>query len=488
MLKKSSDETAEVIIQKLKEEIHQHQQVEKALTESERKLVTLMNNLPGMAYRCHGDENYTIEFASKGTMALLGCTASELIGSRITNTFRKLVHPEDRDNNQLLIEAAFKERRSFELFYRLRTAKNQIKWVWDRGEGVFSKEGKLLALEGFITDISAHKTVEMELRAENKLLKSSNSDRYKFMDIVGKSTAMQKVYELIIKAATSKASVIVYGESGTGKELVAKAIHNLSNRQTKQFVPVNCGAIPKNLMESEFFGHHKGAFSGAYNNKLGYLDMADGGTLFLDELGEISLDMQVKLLRVLDGEGFMPVGSNTVKKPDVRIIAATNRDMKLLMAEGQIREDFYYRIHILPISLPSLRERKEDIPLLVEHFIKMHNSGKEYSDIPINLLMVLKNQDYPGNIRELRNVVDRYVTLGEIDVNEKKPLRKADVNADFSDDPESTNLKVAINKFEKKFILRLLHHFNWRKGKTAEKMGVTARTLQRKLKQYHIKQ
>jgi len=182
------------------------------------------------------------------------------------------------------------------------------------------------------------------------------------------------LYELILKAAVTDANVIVYGESGTGKEMVAGAIHEMSDRKGKKFVPVHCGAIPENLMESEFFGYKKGAFTGANADKSGYFDIADGGTLFLDEMGEISLNMQVKLLRVLESKEYTPVGANQVKHSDVRIIAATNRNLREQIDKGLMREDFFYRIHILPINLPSLRKRREDIPLLVDYFIKWQNA------------------------------------------------------------------------------------------------------------------
>ncbi len=188
---------------------------------------------------------------------------------------------------------------------------------------------------------------------------------------------MQEVYELILKAAATNANAIIYGESGTGKELVARAIHRLNNRKEGRFIPVNCGAIPENLLESEFFGYRKGAFTGAAADKEGYLDLADGGTLFLDELGEIGPNLQVKLLRVLEGGGYSAVGGRDVKKPDVRIIAATNRDLKAQVNRGLMREDFFYRVHIIPIQLPSLRERREDIPLLIEHFMQSEGDAEE---------------------------------------------------------------------------------------------------------------
>ncbi len=187
-------------------------------------------------------------------------------------------------------------------------------------------------------------------------------------NIIGGSRAMQRVYELIIQAA-APASVIIYGESGTGKELVARAIHDMSDRRAHNFVTVNCGAIPENLFESEFFGYRKGAFTGAQTNKKGFLDIADGGTLFLDEVGELTLNMQIKLLRVLEGGNFIPLGSNHSKTSDLRIVAATNRNLPEMVATGAMRDDFFYRIYVIPVHLPALMERKEDLPLLIKHLI-----------------------------------------------------------------------------------------------------------------------
>ncbi len=214
------------------------------------------------------------------------------------------------------------------------------------------------------------KEKEAVLRRENILLKSSMQKRYGFGNIVGKSEAMQRVYNLIVEAANSDANVILYGESGTGKELVARAIHEMSTRRERKFVSVNCGAIPEHLLESEFFGHKKGAFTGAYADKKGFMDIADKGTLFLDEIGEIQMHMQVKLLRAIEGNGYTPVGDTRIIKPDIRIIAATSRDLAEQVNQGKMRKDFFYRVHIIPINLPPLRQRKDDIPLLIQHFLK----------------------------------------------------------------------------------------------------------------------
>jgi PAS domain S-box-containing protein len=321
-------------------DITEKKRAENALIESERRLSTLMNNLPGIAYRCKADESFTMEFASQGSKRLLGFDPQELL-EKGTNAFPRIVLPEDRENMLKLVRESVAEKRPFSFIYRIRTAGGDVRWVWEQGEGVFDDDDRLVALEGFISDVTAYKEVELDLRKENVRLLSSISERYRFGDIIGKSQKMQEVYDLILKAAASNANVIIFGESGSGKELVARAIHKLSDRQDGAFVPVNCGAIPKELMEREFFGHMKGAFTGASSDKGGFLDSADGGTLFLDEIGEIPQNMQVKLLRVLDHAAYSPLGGIKLVKGDFRVVAATNRDLVKLVKDGRMREDFF---------------------------------------------------------------------------------------------------------------------------------------------------
>ena len=355
------------------------------------------------------------------------------------------------------------------------------------------------------TDITARKEAEQALlenheylQKENIRLRSSIRERYRFCDIIGKSQGMQEVYEFILQAAATQANVIIYGESGTGKELVAKAIHETSDRSQKGFVTVNCGAIPETLMESEFFGYKKGAFTGANMDKNGYLDEADGGTLFLDEVGEIGLNMQVKLLRAIAGDGYTPVGSNTIKNADVRIVAATNRNLRELVRRGVMREDFFYRIHILPIYLPPLRERKDDLPLLVDHFMKLYD--KNHPPLPANIVEALLNYNWPGNIRELQNVLYRYLTLKRLDftgapttghehmekllpqVHDSMPIstspgiyseRPSQISQDDGDLRLEENLKL----MERDHILKALSENNWHRGRTADALGINRKTL-----------
>lgn len=331
---------------------------------------------------------------------------------------------------------------------------------------------------------------EAHLREENIRLKESFKGPNQFCNIIGKSKVMHEVYETILKAALSNARVIIYGESGTGKELVAKTIHDLSSRGSRNFVTVNCGAIPKNLVESEFFGYKKGAFTGADTDNPGYLDVADGGTLFMDEVGELDLSMQVKLLRAIEGGGYTPIGSREIKKPDVRIISATNKDLKVCVEKGTIREDFYYRIHIIPIHLPSLRERKEDISLLVYHFLKEYSDDGNIHSIPENIMKSMQRYDWPGNVRELQSAIHRYITLKEIDFMEIPQFKRDDPDIILEDiiiqNNRDVELRMIMESFEKKIIRSALERHRWHKTKVASILGIDRKTLFRKMKNYEI--
>lgn len=335
--------------------------------------------------------------------------------------------------------------------------------------------------------IAVRKKVQ-SLRNENIKLKSTMRDRYRLGSIIGKSSAMQEVYEFIYKAAASDAHVIIYGESGTGKELVARAIHDMSKRCKTGIIPVNCGAIPENLLESEFFGHKKGAFTGANINKHGYLDIADGGSLFLDEVGEISPSIQVKLLRAIEGNGYTPLGSSELRHSDIRIIAATKKNLMNLVENGLMREDFFYRIHILPITLPPLRNRKEDIPLLVEHFLKLHGNHDMSSVMTGSIMDQLVEHAWPGNVRELENTIQRYLTLNNLNFmpqisnileeNTQKHKNMVVPIHSYSDTSEITQEKGAI--------LKTLQDNQWNRSKAASLLGMSRNTLYRKMKYYNL--
>jgi len=332
-------------------------------------------------------------------------------------------------------------------------------------------------------DLTRQKRMEQEkeqLIHENTVLKKTMRDRYKFGDIVGRSPEMQMVYELISKAAVSKYPVIITGESGTGKELVAQSIHSLQHTHNEPFVTVNCGAVTESLFEREFFGHRKGAFTDAVRDEPGFFDAAHGGTLFLDEIGELPLAMQVKLLRVLESGEYTPVGDATSKKADVRIVSATNRDLAEWVRQGNFRQDLFYRIQVIEINLPPLRERREDIRLLIEDILKRNNADSKVADLSAELREMLFHYDWPGNVRELINTIQRYLATDSVSLSGKpKP--------DFGKEMSSANgLQNAVETLEKKIIGETLDKTNWHRGETAELLKIPRRSLQRKMQKYAL--
>jgi PAS domain S-box-containing protein len=373
-------------------------------------------------------------------------------------------------------------------------------WASLYSRPVYDDSGKLTFIEGIIADVT-EKIRAMEalhergeyLRKENIRLRSNIKDRYKFGNIVGKSPAMQEVYELILRAAATDVNVIIYGESGTGKELVARAIHDMSDRKGKRFVSVNCGAIPQNLLESEFFGYKKGAFTGAINDKGGYLDLADEGTLFLDELGEMDLNIQAKLLRAVEGGGYTPVGDTKERRPNIRIIAATNRDLQEHVKNGLMREDFYYRVHIIPITLAPLRNRREDIPLLIDHFLKIYGYEEDLPPLTGTVLEKMMRYDWLGNVRELENTLHRYATLKKLDflgTSSKEQVESLPPSGSLSFDPKETSPKLRdfVAGLEKKYIIELLEQYQWNRSKVASILGISRRYLFTKMRNFGINQ
>jgi len=356
------------------------------------------------------------------------------------------------------------------------------------------RAGALMGMRGILFDLTAIRKAEEALRAseaqlrqENLRLRSSLKDVGRLGRIIGKSPAMHEVYQVILKAAASSANVIIYGESGTGKELVAHTIHELSDRNHRAFVPVNCGAIPESLLESEFFGHKKGAFTGAHRDKPGFLAEADGGTLFLDEIGEINPNLQVKLLRAIEGGGYTPIGSSETIVPDLRIIAATNRNLTEEVRQGNLRDDFFYRIHIIPVHLPPLRARPEDIPLLIQHFLQTLSDSETLPVMPEHAIQAMMGREWPGNVRELQNAVHRFITLNSVesaDTASLAPAHKARTAIPPLD--PTLSLKAAMAHFEKQYLLQMLEAHQWHRARVASLLGIDRRTLFRKMKGHGI--
>jgi PAS domain S-box-containing protein len=465
-------------------DVTQIKHAERQVLQSERRLSTLMSNLPGMAYRIAiSEKSWRVDFVSEGCRQIFGREPSFFIG-RSLSELKSLIHPDDLERLLETSRLAVNERKPFECEYRILTASEETKWVFDKAEVLSPDVVGVVSIEGFMADFTVFKSMEEKLRNENSLLRSTIRDRYKFKNIIGNCQAMQDVFELIVKAATSDDNVFVYGESGTGKELVAQAIHDTSDRKDKNFIAVNCAAIPESLIESEFFGTAKGAFTGANADKKGYLEAADGGTLFLDEIGDISPNLQVKLLRAIDGGGFSPVGSRRVVRPNLRIIAASNKDLQLLVGTNNIRQDFFFRIHVIPIHLPPLRERGDDLFILINHFFKGYGSSHSIASLSGEELETLKSHHWPGNIRELQNVLRRFLAMKNLNFMQIPGLqRKTEAQVfDSSIETNGHDLKDTMIQVEKKVILKALDQARWNKSKAAKELGVSRKTLFRKMK------
>jgi formate hydrogenlyase transcriptional activator len=311
------------------------------------------------------------------------------------------------------------------------------------------------------------------------------SDQRRFEQVIGKSPALESVLEQVERVAPTDSTVLIHGETGTGKELIARAVHNLSSRCGRAFVKLNCAAIPLDLLESELFGHEKGAFTGAIAQKIGRFEMADKGTLFLDEVADIPPALQPKLLRVLQEQEFERLGSTRTHQVDVRLVAATNRDLAKMVKRGEFRIDLYYRLNVFPVALPPLRERSEDIPALVAHFVDLYSRrmGKQIDEIPAETLSSLSSYQWPGNIRELQNMIERAVILSNEGVL-PNPLPKAEAQ-DAIMPPTTTTLRDS----ERDLILRTLNSVGWviggRKG-AAAKLGLKRTTLIHKMQKLGI--
>jgi DNA-binding NtrC family response regulator len=328
---------------------------------------------------------------------------------------------------------------------------------------------------------------QRELFRENRALRRELDRRYSFSEIVGTSEALQSVFRLVEKVAATTTNILINGESGTGKELIARAIHHNSPRAERPFVAINCGALPETLLESELFGHTKGAFTGATASKTGLLRAAEGGTVFLDEIGEVTPAMQVRLLRAVQEHEVTPVGATAPVRFDARIICATNRDLEKEVSEGRFREDLFYRLNVIEIHLPPLRERREDIPLLVRHFIAATAREQGQAEKPISreAMSALINYKFPGNVRELQNAVERAFTLSgaEIDLDSLPPrIRESAGDAAAVRDPDG--LRPTLAEIERRYILETLASVNQDKARAANVLGIDLSTLYRKLKRY----
>jgi DNA-binding NtrC family response regulator len=322
---------------------------------------------------------------------------------------------------------------------------------------------------------------QYELRVENIYYREEEEKRFNFDEIIGKSKAIKRVLEMVKSVSVTPATVLITGESGTGKELIARAIHKNSPGNKNPFVVVNCVAFSSHLLESELFGHEKGAFTGAISKRIGRFEMAKGGTIFLDEIGEVDPVIQTKLLRFLQEKEFERVGSSKSIKVDVRILSATNLDLKKKAEDNNFRQDLYYRLNVFNIEVPPLRERKEDIPLLVEHFIHKYDKilNKKVEEISPPAMELLLNYDYPGNIRELENILERSMIMAKNNIMDETYFA-------FINKENFSEKKGTLKEVEKELIIKFLIQNKSNRTKTAELLGISRRSLQNKIKEYQI--
>jgi DNA-binding NtrC family response regulator len=335
---------------------------------------------------------------------------------------------------------------------------------------------------------------QQRLQEENRYLRGEVLGKYNVENILSQSPKMERVFELIANVAVTDSTVLVQGETGTGKELVARAIHYSSKRKRNKFIAINCGALAENLLESELFGHEKGSFTGAIRQKIGKFELADQGTLLLDEIGNVSSQMQIKLLRVLQERQFERVGGTRTIETDVRIIAATNEDLEKAVEEGKFREDLYYRVNVIPVYLPPLRQRREDIPLLAKHFVAKHSHGR-IQEISEDAVQTLLSYDWPGNVRELENIIERSIILERgtkllhVDLPNRIHRKSGDsallnFNEEF---PLEEVREQAIDIVEKEYMKRILTRYRGSIKRAAEHAGLTTRSIHGKMKKFDLR-
>jgi formate hydrogenlyase transcriptional activator len=437
-----------------------------AVRESEERFRNMAETAPMTIWM--SDENQATTFVNKRWLEVTGSTLEDVVGSG----WSQHVHPDDVDGMVEVYATAFENRVPFEFEFRVRRPDGEYRWFFTHATPRFSAEGAFLGYIGTAVDITERKNAESELKqaheelhelknqleAENIYLQEELRHDQAFGDIVGQSSAIKYVLFKVSQVAPTDSTVLVMGETGTGKELVARAIHDASKRKDRPLIRVNCAALSPTLIESELFGHERGAFTGAAARKPGRFELANTGTLLLDEIGELPLDLQGKLLRVLQEGEFERVGSGKTIKTDVRIIASTNRDLKQAVESGKFREDLWYRLNVFPITTPPLRDRRDDIPILTEHFARTfaRKFSKELTAVSPETLTGLCTYSWPGNVRELANVIERaIITLRGpvLKIHEDFPIREADMLA--------ASVKT-LEDMERDHIVKVLEDLNWR--------------------------
>jgi formate hydrogenlyase transcriptional activator len=425
-------------------------------------------------------------YANQTTLDYTGLAAEDVIAPHFRE---RIFHPDDLERLRERRKAALARGVPFEIEQRARRKDGQYRWFLIRYNPFRNDQGQVTRWYATGTDIDDRVRAEQRTRNENLALREQIDRDSMFEDIVGSSEALRKVLRQIAKLASSDSTVLILGETGTGKELIARSIHKRSNRADGAFIGVNCAAIPQSLIASELFGHEKGAFTGATQRRLGRFEAANGGTIFLDEVGDLPPEVQVALLRVLQEREIERVGSNRAIPIDVRVVAATHRDLNMLVAERKFREDLLYRLNVVPIDVPPLRERVADIPLLVEYFIDRFGkkAGKKFRTLDKKSLKLLQAYDWPGNIRELQNVIERAVILCEDEIfSVDETWLKGELPVGRG---RMGTLNGMLVRQEKQLIEAALAETNGRisgRSGAATKLGLPARTLDSKIKRFRI--
>ena len=465
---------------------------EAKLQQDERELRQLIDFLPQHVVVM--DKDGTLLQANKRLLDYLGFTLEQMKASGIDERIRRDVHPEDLERFEKQLSAGLSKRRPFEMEKRLRGKDGRYRWFLIRCNPLLNENGGVVRWFGTGTDIEDHKQAENRLRNENVALREEIERSSMFEEIVGSSEALRRVLGQVSKVAPTDSTVLISGETGTGKELIARAIHSRSNRSSRAFIRVNCAAISPSLIASELFGHERGSFTGAHQRRLGRFESADGGTIFLDEVGEIPPETQVALLRVLQEHEFERVGGNQTVRVDVRVLAATNKDLRGALADGTFRQDLFYRLNVFPIQVPALRDRIDDIPLLVEYLVDRYakKAGKRIRSVSKNTLDLFQGYDWPGNIRELQNVVERAVVLCEGEIFCVDPSWLAPASSSRTS-PNETALTIPLvtdlAERERAMIenaLREAEGLISGPAGAAAKLGVPRRTLQSKIRKLGI--
>jgi formate hydrogenlyase transcriptional activator len=388
-------------------DIEDRKQAEEVLRESEKSVRLIVDSIAGLVAMMTPEGE--VEFVNNRVLEYFGKTLEELKGWATSDA----VHPDELPQAVAAWTHSVETGDTFDLDERLRGADGTYRWFHIRGLPLRDTEGRIVRWYNLLTDIDERKRAEEKLHDENVALRDEIDQASMFEEIVGSSKALRKVLSQVAKVAETDSTVLILGETGTGKELIARAIHNRSNRSTRAFVSINCAAVPASLIASELFGHEKGAFTGATQRRLGRFELAHRGTIFLDEIGELPPETQITLLRVLQEREFERVGGGQPISVDVRLLAATNRDLNGAITAGTFRQDLFYRLNVFPIQIPALRERRDDIPILLEYFIERYakKAGKRIRTISKRTLELFQAYDWPGNIRELQNVAERAVVL-----------------------------------------------------------------------------